>query len=48
LNDYTIRMDVYGGITPEELDRIPQWQIHADILVYNARAKVDKWRNSIR
>jgi hypothetical protein len=32
-------MYVYGGITPEEYERIPEWRIRADILCYNADNK---------
>jgi hypothetical protein len=39
LLDYTLRMRVYGGITPEQLDRIPQRTIDADVECYNALQK---------
>ncbi len=42
LSDYILRAEVYKGITPEQLDRIPQAIIDADIECYNA---LQKWRS---
>lgn len=41
LVDYILRSEVYHGITPEELDRIPQRTVAADTECYNA---LQKWK----